>query len=121
MDFEDMVYEAIKLFKENKEILRKYQKKYKYLLIDEFQDNNYSQLEIVKLLGSHRNVTVVGDRDQSIMRFQGSYKRVFDDFKETYPEFQEINLAQNTGVQKYHKNCRSDLDEKSVPGHTNKR
>ena len=120
MDFEDMVYEAIKLFKENKEILRKYQKKYKYLLIDEFQDNNYSQLEIVKLLGSHRNVTVVGDRDQSIMRFQGSYKRVFDDFKETYPEFQEINLAQNyRSTKNIIKIADQILDEKSVPGHTN--
>ena len=95
MDFEDMIYKAVTLLRDNKDLLRKYQEEFQYVLIDEFQDNNYSQLEMVKLLGMHGNVTVVGDRDQSIMRFQGAYGEVFGDFERTYPEMQVIKLVQN--------------------------
>lgn len=95
MDFEDMVYGAVTLLRDDKDMLRRYQEEFQYVMIDEFQDNNYSQLEMVKLLGGHGNVTVVGDRDQSIMRFQGSYGEVFGDFQRTYPDRQEIKLVQN--------------------------
>ncbi len=95
MDFEDMVYRAVMLLRDDEVLLRGYQEKFQYVLIDEFQDNNYSQLEMVKLLGRHGNVTVVGDRDQSIMRFQGAYGEVFGDFQKTHPDSQEIKLVQN--------------------------
>ena len=95
MDFEDIIYNAVALLKDDKDLLRKYQERFQYVMVDEFQDNNYSQLELVKLLGMHGNVTVVGDRDQSIMRFQGSYGRVFEDFQRTYQDREEIKLARN--------------------------
>jgi len=71
------------------------QEKYKHILIDEFQDNNYAQFAIVKKLVSNGNVTAVGDADQNIYRFQGAYTEIFQDFKKEYPDHTEIVLAKN--------------------------
>lgn len=81
IDFDDMVVQAIALFRKKPRVLAKYNKRYRHVLVDEFQDNNYAQLELVKMMGREGNVTVVGDDDQSIYRFQGAYLTNFTDFK----------------------------------------
>jgi len=95
IDFDDMITKAIELLQKDKVVLQTYLDKYKYILVDEFQDNNFSQLQLVKLLGREQNVTVVGDDDQCIMRFQGAYFGIFHDFEETYSGFKKIELSRN--------------------------
>jgi len=73
LDFDDQIGMTLKLFRENPDVLKKYQEQFKYILIDEFQDTNYSQYQLVKLLAkTNGNVTVVADDDQSIYRFRGA-------------------------------------------------
>ena len=95
IDFEDMVTGAVRLLQKNQVIRSRYQKRFQHILIDEFQDNNHSQMELAKLLGSGGNVTVVGDDDQCIMRFQGAYYGIFDKFQRTYPSYTPVGLGQN--------------------------
>ena len=94
-DFDDMVAKAINLFKKDSTILENYQEKYDYILVDEFQDNNYSQYEIIKMLGAHGNVMVVGDDDQLIMRFQGARQENFDDFRADFSKVKSKTLGEN--------------------------
>lgn len=95
IDFDDMITKAIELLRKDKVVLQNYLDKFKYILVDEFQDNNYSQLQLVKMLGQEKNITVVGDDDQCIMRFQGAYFGIFKDFEKTYPGFKKIELSRN--------------------------
>jgi len=97
MDFDDLIVESNKLLanKEKPHALKVAQEKYKHILIDEFQDNNYAQFAIVKKLVSNGNVTAVGDADQNIYRFQGAYTEIFQDFKKEYPDHTEVVLAKN--------------------------
>ena len=95
IDFDDMVTKAIELLQKDKVILQNYLDKFSHILVDEFQDNNFSQLQLVKLLGQSQNVTVVGDDDQCIMRFQGAYFGIFKDFEETYSGFKKLELSRN--------------------------
>ena len=97
MDFDDLIVESNKLLanKEKPHALKVAQEKYKHILIDEFQDNNYAQFAIVKKLVKDGNVTAVGDADQNIYRFQGAYTEIFQDFKKEYPDHTEIVLAKN--------------------------
>lgn len=95
IDFDDMVVLSINLFRKKPITLASYQKRFKYILVDEFQDNNFAQFELVKLLTPNGNVTVVGDEDQSIYRFQGAYDAIFDHFRQTYPDHIEILLSKN--------------------------
>lgn len=95
IDFDDMVVQAVELFKRKPNVLARYKKKFKHVLVDEFQDNNYAQLELVKLIGKAGNVTVVGDDDQSIYRFQGAYLTNFQDFKDHFPDTTVAVLNQN--------------------------
>ena len=97
MDYDDLIVEANKLLSNPKKpnVLKQTQEKYKHILIDEFQDNNYAQFSIVKKLGSKGNVTAVGDADQNIYRFQGAYTEIFKDFKKTFPDHTEIVLVKN--------------------------
>ena len=95
IDFNDMVVESINLLKSKPLIQQKLQKKYKHIMVDEFQDNNFAQLEIVKLISDNGNVTAVGDDDQSIFRFQGAYMKNFNDFEEYFTNTKIINLDQN--------------------------
>jgi len=85
MDFDDLIVESNKLLanKEKPHALKVAQQKYKHILIDEFQDNNYAQFAIVKKLVSNGNVTAVGDADQNIYRFQGAYTEIFQDLKKS--------------------------------------
>ena len=97
MDFDDLIVESNKLLanKDKPHALKLAQEKYKHILIDEFQDNNYAQFAIVKKLVSNGNVTAVGDADQNIYRFQGAYTEIFQDFKKEYPDHTEVVLAKN--------------------------
>ncbi|MBT4175629.1 MAG: ATP-dependent helicase, partial [Thaumarchaeota archaeon] len=95
IDFNDIVVEAINLLKTKPLIQQKLQNKYKHILVDEFQDNNYAQLEIVKLISNGIDVTAVGDDDQSIFRFQGAYMKNFSDFEKHFTNTKIINLDQN--------------------------
>ena len=95
IDFGSMITEYIKLLKGNPHILKKTREKFKHILVDEFQDNNYAQLEIVKLIANDGNVTVVGDGDQSIFRFQGAYLGNFADYKKHFKNTRTVNLNQN--------------------------
>lgn len=96
VDFGDMLTKIYELLKERPTILKKYQERFKYVLIDEFQDTNFIQLQIVNLIAKkHQNLTVVGDDDQSIYRFRGAYLTNISEFRETYPNHREIVLEQN--------------------------
>ncbi|MEI6596593.1 MAG: UvrD-helicase domain-containing protein [bacterium] len=96
LDFGDLINYTLKLFRERPEILEKYRKQFKYILVDEFQDTNWAQYELVKLLAAPKNnLTVVGDDDQSIYRFRGASMSNILQFKKDFPESQEIVLIKN--------------------------
>ncbi|MEX0862168.1 ATP-dependent helicase [Nitrosopumilus sp.] len=97
MDYDDLIVEANRLL-ENKDqphVLKRVQEKFKHVLIDEFQDNNFAQFALVKKIAKGGNVTAVGDADQNIYRFQGAYTQIFEDFKKTFPDYDEISLRKN--------------------------
>ncbi|HBU69754.1 MAG TPA: hypothetical protein DEE98_05160, partial [Elusimicrobia bacterium] len=96
LDFGDQVVKTLKLFSEKPSVLEKYTGMFKYVLIDEFQDTNYSQFEMIKLLCSkHGNITVVGDDDQSIYKFRGACLSNILNFKKTYPAAAQVVLRDN--------------------------
>lgn len=96
LDFGDQINMIIKLFKDAPKVLEKYQKQFKYILVDEFQDTNYAQNELLKLLASKSgNITVVGDDDQSIYRFRGAAISNILSFTRVYPKCKQIVLTEN--------------------------
>jgi DNA helicase-2/ATP-dependent DNA helicase PcrA len=96
IDFEDQVRLVARLFRERPAALREFQEKYKYILVDEFQDTNYVQFELLKRLADrHQNLTVVGDDDQSIFRFRGASLSNILNFQRDYPEARQIVLTTN--------------------------
>jgi len=96
IDFEDQVKLVVELFRKRPSVLREFQEKYKHILVDEFQDTNYIQFELLKLLAArHRNLTVVGDDDQSIFRFRGASLSNILNFEKVYPEPKRIVLTSN--------------------------
>lgn len=96
IDFEDQVVLTVKLFRERPAVLKEFQMKYKYILVDEFQDTNYMQFVLLKLLCQrHRNLTVVGDDDQSIFRFRGASLSNIRGFRKIYPDAKKIVLIKN--------------------------
>jgi DNA helicase-2/ATP-dependent DNA helicase PcrA len=96
IDFEDQVALVVELFKKRPSVLKEFQEKYRYVLVDEFQDTNYIQFELLKLLiGKHNNLTVVGDDDQSIFRFRGASLTNILNFKKVYPRTKVIVLNAN--------------------------
>ena len=96
VDFDDLLSLPVKLFMENKKVLAHYQEKFKYILIDEYQDTNEVQYKLTKLLGSgHQNIFVVGDPDQSIYMFRGAnYKNILN-FEKDYVNTKVIALEEN--------------------------
>jgi len=96
VDFDDLLLIPIKLFKEYPDTLRYYQDKYKYVLIDEYQDTNEAQYIFSKMLcNNHRNIFVVGDNDQAIYAFRGAnYKNILN-FEKDYPDCKVILLEEN--------------------------
>ncbi|MEI6498914.1 MAG: ATP-dependent DNA helicase, partial [bacterium] len=96
LDFGDQIYLTHKLLKENSKVLKEIQDRFKFILVDEFQDTNYAQNELVKLLASRdQNITVVGDDDQSIYHFRGASIANILDFTSTYSNATEIVLNNN--------------------------
>jgi DNA helicase-2/ATP-dependent DNA helicase PcrA len=96
LDFDDLLVKAVHLFRENTEARAQYQRRYPFVLVDEWQDTNMAQYELVKLLAGERaNLFVVGDEDQSIYRFRGADYRNVARFREDYPEAQVILLERN--------------------------
>jgi DNA helicase-2/ATP-dependent DNA helicase PcrA len=96
LDFDDLLLEAVRLLKAIPEVHERYNRRYKYLLIDEYQDTNRPQYELMKLLaGPGRNVCVVGDEDQSIYSWRGADIRNILEFEKDFPEVRTIRLEQN--------------------------
>src|SRR5690606_27292506 len=96
MDFDDLLLKFYELLKGSPESLSKYQHKFKYILIDEYQDTNPAQYEVVKLLGAmHENVCVVGDDAQSIYSFRGATIQNILQFQKDYDEVKVVKLEQN--------------------------
>jgi DNA helicase-2/ATP-dependent DNA helicase PcrA len=96
MDFDDLLFKFYELLKHFAEVLHKYQHKFKYILIDEYQDTNPAQYEIIKLLGAaHENVCVVGDDAQSIYSFRGATIQNILQFQKDYEDVKVVKLEQN--------------------------
>ncbi|AUN12259.1 DNA helicase PcrA [Clostridium botulinum] len=96
LDFDDLIYKTVELFKTNKDVLEFYQRKFKYIMVDEYQDTNKSQYELVKLLALvHRNMCVVGDDDQCIYEWRGADISNILNFEKDYKEAKVIKLEQN--------------------------
>ena len=96
LDFGDLIYYTLKLFKERPNILNFYRKKFKYIMVDEFQDTNWAQYEMIKVLaGEKKNLVVVGDDDQSVYRFRGASMSNIMQFKDDFPEARAVVLSVN--------------------------
>jgi DNA helicase-2/ATP-dependent DNA helicase PcrA len=96
VDFGDLITLTLRLFRERPTVLRTYQERFKYILVDEFQDTNYAQFQLVRLLASeHQNITVVGDDDQSIYKFRGAAISNILNFLDVYPQATQVVLAHN--------------------------
>lgn len=96
LDFDDLLMKTVELFNAREDILKNYQDRFRYIMVDEYQDTNTAQFEIVRLLASgSRNLCVVGDDDQSIYKFRGANIRNILDFEKVYPDATVIRLEQN--------------------------
>ncbi len=96
MDFDDLLFKTNVLLKNHPDVLNKYQQKFKYLMVDEYQDTNFSQYTIVKkLAAAYQNICVVGDDAQSIYAFRGANIQNILNFERDYPELQVYKLEQN--------------------------
>ena len=96
LDFGDLQSFTLKLFRTRPSILKKYQKRFKYVLVDEYQDTNYAQNELIKLLvEGHKNITVTGDDDQAIYKFRGASISNILQFRGDFPQAKRVVLTQN--------------------------
>lgn len=96
IDFEDMIVMCLKLFREYPEILKKWQKKYRFILVDEFQDINQAQYEVIRLLAApENNLFIVGDDDQSVYGFRGAKPGIMMEFKKDFPDAKQVVLNIN--------------------------
>lgn len=96
VDFDDIILNAVKILSENPDVLSKYQDKFRYILVDEYQDTNNSQYLLINLLAqANRNLCVVGDDDQSIYKFRGANIGNILNFEDDYSDVQKITLDQN--------------------------
>src|SRR5690606_496612 len=95
-DFDDCIYKCVFLLREHEGIRARLAEKFQHMLVDEFQDTNFSQLAVVDLLcRDHRNICVVGDDDQSIYSWRGAMAEVLISFETLFPERKLIKLEQN--------------------------
>ncbi len=108
LDFGDLIHYTLELFQKRPNILKFYQNKFKFVMVDEFQDTNYAQYQLVKLLSdkgsSNPNLVVVGDDDQSIYKFRGASVSNILKFKEDFPDLEQITLNKN------YRSCQNILD-----------
>ena len=96
LDFGDLIVYTLKLFRERKNILKSYRQKFKYIMVDEFQDTNWAQYELVKMISApQNNLAVVGDDDQAIYKFRGASLSNIMQFKDDYPHAKELVLTEN--------------------------
>ena len=96
LDFDDLIMLTVQLFREQPEVLGFYRNKFRYILVDEYQDTNMAQNELIMLLAKeHRNLCVVGDDDQSIYKFRGADISNILDFEKAFPEAEVVRLEQN--------------------------
>ena len=96
MDFANLIMNTLKLFRTRPNVLKQYQEKFKYILVDEFQDTNYAQNQLVILLaGKRQNLAVVGDDDQAVYRFRGAAVSNIIQFRKTYPNTKIVVLTKN--------------------------
>ena len=96
LDFDDLLVLTVELLKSCPEVLNQYQERFRYIMVDEYQDTNTAQFELIRLLADkYRNLCVVGDDDQSIYKFRGANIRNILDYEKVYPEAKVIKLEQN--------------------------
>jgi ATP-dependent DNA helicase UvrD/PcrA len=96
LDFDDIIMETVRLFREHPEVLEHYQERFRYVLIDEYQDTNRAQYHLVNMLAAkHRNVCVVGDADQGVYSWRGATIKNLLDFEHDYPEAAVFVMEQN--------------------------
>lgn len=96
VDFDDLLFLAVRLLQEKEEVREKYQSRFQYILVDEYQDTNHAQYALTKILAARwRNICVVGDADQSIYAWRGADIRNIIDFTRDYPDAASIKLEQN--------------------------
>ena len=96
VDFNDLLNLTVRMFEQHPDVLAAYQDRFKYVMVDEYQDTNLAQYKLVKLLaGGHRNLAVVGDDDQSIYAFRGADIRNILDFERDFPDATTIRLERN--------------------------
>lgn len=96
LDFDDLIVKTVELFRTDAEVLDYYQERFKYIMVDEYQDTNTAQFQLIKLLaGKYQNLCVVGDDDQSIYKFRGANIKNILNFEEVYPNAKVIKLEQN--------------------------
>lgn len=96
LDFDDLIVKTVELFRSCPDVLESYQNRFRYIMVDEYQDTNTAQFELIRLLAArYRNLCVVGDDDQSIYKFRGANIRNILDFEKVYPEACVIKLEQN--------------------------
>lgn len=96
VDFDDLLFLAVRLLQENEEVREKYQSRFQYIMVDEYQDTNHAQYALTKILAARwRNICVVGDADQSIYAWRGADIRNIIDFTRDYPDAASIKLEQN--------------------------
>lgn len=96
LDFDDLIYQTIFLFETNPDVLAEYQERFKYIMVDEYQDTNHTQFILVKMLAAkYRNLCVVGDDDQSIYKFRGANIYNILNFEQEYTDAKVVKLEQN--------------------------
>ena len=96
MDFDDIIFNTVRLLEENPDVLEHYQRQFRYIMVDEYQDTNHAQYKLTSLLADgYRNICVVGDDDQSIYRFRGATIENILSFETRYPDAVVIRLEQN--------------------------
>lgn len=96
LDMNDLMMETLRLFRERPAMLEKYRTQFRYIMVDEFQDTNWAQYEMLKLLaGSKKNITVVGDDDQAIYKFRGASLANILQFKDDFPDAKTVALTEN--------------------------
>jgi DNA helicase-2/ATP-dependent DNA helicase PcrA len=116
LDFGDLILETLRLFRERPMILELYRNQFTYVMVDEFQDTNWAQYELLKLLvGKRRNLTVVGDDDQAIYKFRGASLANILQFRDDFPEAKTVALTQNYRSKREILDCAYEFIKKNDP------
>ena len=96
LDFDDLIFKTVELLKSDKEVLDYYRNRFKYIMVDEYQDTSKAQYELIKILAKeHQNICVVGDDDQSIYGWRGADIRNILEFEKDYDNVHVVKLEQN--------------------------